>query len=518
MKKIFYVVYMLLTFSAVFSQEYYKTYVKNDYVKENVFIKADVDSTMPAGFAVTKTILPQPVWPARQDVINCYWKAWEIAFRNILKPDKNNKFVASYIEPAFNNNIFMWDSGFMLMFGKYGIRAFNFQNTLNNFYCKQHPDGFISREIKEKDGRDNFERFDPASTRPNILPWTEWEYYLNFNDEGRLKKVFPPLLAYYQWLATYRTWQDGTYYSSGWGCGMDNQPRIPKGYSKAWSHGHMSWIDVTLQEIFSGRILLEIGKRINREYDVKYIVEKNNRLTELVNRSMWNDSTGYYFDRFRDGNLSKVKTIGAYWALLANIVDNNNAKRFINHLSDPKEFNRVHRVPTLSADDPDFNFETGGYWNGAVWAPTNYMVLRGLTNYKQDSLAYQIAVNHLNNVVEVFNKTGTLWENYSSEKIQGNDTKDFVGWTGLAPITVLFEYVFGIRPDVPDNTIIWDIRMCDEFGVKQYPFGKDGLVDFYCYKRDNPKTEPKISVKSNAAFRLKLIWEGGSKEIQVGKQ
>ncbi|MFZ4569919.1 MAG: trehalase family glycosidase [Bacteroidales bacterium] len=57
----------------------------------------------------------------------------------------------------------------------------------------------------------------------------------------------------------------------------------------------------------------------------------------------------------------------------------------------------------------------GGYWRGSVWAPTNYMVLRGLTNYHRDSPAYEIALNHLNNVVEVFNRTGTLFENYAPE-------------------------------------------------------------------------------------------------------
>lgn len=53
-------------------------------------------------------------------------------------------------------------------------------------------------------------------------------------------------------------------------------------------------------------------------------------------------------------------------------------------------FARKHMIPTLSADDANFN-PSGGYWNGAVWAPTNYMVLRGLTKCGFDSLAYQIA-------------------------------------------------------------------------------------------------------------------------------
>jgi hypothetical protein len=73
---------------------------------------------------------------------------------------------------AVNSCLFMWDSCFILKGLRYGSRAFNFQRTLDNLYAKQHPDGFISREIQEWDGQDRFHRFDPASTGPNILAWS----------------------------------------------------------------------------------------------------------------------------------------------------------------------------------------------------------------------------------------------------------------------------------------------------------------------------------------------------------
>ena len=68
----------------------------------------------------------------------------------------------------------MWDSSFILMFARYGTRFFPFQNTLNNFYAQQHPDGFICREIKA-DGADCFERYDPVSTGP--VSYTHLEVY-----------------------------------------------------------------------------------------------------------------------------------------------------------------------------------------------------------------------------------------------------------------------------------------------------------------------------------------------------
>lgn len=59
-------------------------------------------------------------------------------------------------------------------------------------YAKQHPDGFICREIKA-DGADCFERYDPVSTGPNLMPWCEMVYFHQFGDTERLHKIFRTL-------------------------------------------------------------------------------------------------------------------------------------------------------------------------------------------------------------------------------------------------------------------------------------------------------------------------------------
>ncbi|HYI79177.1 MAG TPA: trehalase family glycosidase [Chryseolinea sp.] len=498
----------------LYGQPFFDTHVVNKYVKENSFIKSTVDTSVPPSFNESKNKLPSPTWPKRPDVIKMYWRTWELAFNNIRQASGPKGFIAPYIDPAFNNNIFTEDCGFMVLFSRYASKAFNFQQTLDNFYAKQHKDGFICREILGENGNDAFERFDPASAGINIFPWAEWEYFCNVNDLDRLKKVFPVLLANYQWYGVYRSWQDGSYYSSGWGCGMDNQPRLPAGYHHAFSHGHMSWIDATLQQIFAGKILIQMGQILNRRDDVKSIEKEVLHLAEFVNANMWNADEEIYVDRFRDGSLSNVKTIGTFWALLADIVPENRISPFLSHLSDTTEFNRPHRIPTLSADNSKYSTK-GGYWLGAVWAMTNYSVLRGLTKVGADSLAFEIADNHLKNVSKIFNETGVIWENYSPEFQHGNDRKNFVGEGGLTGTAILLEYIFGIRADVPGKQIVWDIRILDEFGIDQYPFGKDGMVGLHSKPRKKVTDEPKIRINSNVPFSLKVIWEGGSKVIDV---
>jgi hypothetical protein len=196
------------------------------------------------------------------------------------------------------------------------------------------------------------------------------------------------------------------------------------------------------------------------------------------------------------------------------VVPENRMSPFLSHLSDTTEFNRPHRIPTLSADNPKYS-DQGGYWLGAVWAMTNYSVLRGLTKVGADSLAFEIANNHVNNVSKIFNETGVIWENYSPEFKHGNDRENFVGEGGLTGTAILLEYIFGIRSDVPNKLIVWDIRLLDEFGLEKYPFGKDGVVSLYSKARKKVTDEPKIKVNSNVPVKVNIIWGGGSKVIDV---
>jgi hypothetical protein len=124
----------------------------------------------------------------------------------------------------------------------------------------------------------------------------------------------------------------------------------------------------------------------------------------------------------------------------------------------------------------------------------------------------------VNNVVKVFRDTGTLWENYAPERAEHGDyscRKDFVGWTGLSPIAILFEYVFGIRPDVPKNQLVWDIKLLDAHGIENYPFGRKGIVHLHCAARKSIKEKPVINVKSNMPLNLTVKWKGGMEMIRL---
>jgi glycogen debranching enzyme len=497
-------------------KEPFVLYDANPLIDENAYRTMPPDFSEPPKFEEVREKLPQPFWLGNESAIDCYWRSWEIGFSNLRAPTRKNGFISPFLDTAFNGHLFMWDSAFAMQFGMYGSHAFHFQGTLDNLYCKQHQDGYICREIDEADGKDCFERFDPSSTGPNVLPWAEWSYFVRFGDRERLARVFPVLLAYYQWFHTYRTWLDGTYWTSGWGCGMDNMPRLEPGFNHAFSHGRMRWIDATLQAILSGNIMCKMASILGREHSVDGISAEINRLKKLVNASMWDEQTAFYYDSYSNGKLNMVKHIGAYWALLAGMVPPARLERFIAHLDDPAEFNRVHRVPSLAASHPQYDHD-GGYWCGAVWAPTNYMVLKGLRANNFGALAHIIARNHLDNVVQVFEDTGTVWENYAPEApAPGDPAKpDFVGWTGLPAIATMLEDVFGLQPEVPSHTLMWDVRLLDEHGVENYPFGSKGVLDLKCSARTSALEKPMIEIRSNVPLTLKVHWAGGEGSLEI---
>lgn len=493
-------------------------YVPEPAVELNPFLSREPEPKPIPGFSDARESLPAPFWPKNQLAIDAYWKAWELAWRNLRQPVAGSWFVSNYIDTAFNDCLFMWDSAFIVQYGRYGQRVFGFQGTLDNLYARQHPDGFICREIRVADGTDQWHRFNPSSTGPNVLAWAEWNYFQNYGDLVRLRDVFWPLVGYHRWMRRHRTWPNGTYWTTGLGCGMDNMARVPKGCDAGQDHAWMTWVDATLQAMVNGRILREMAEVLGVD-GIGDIIDESDILATWVNENLWDEEIGFYCDRFADGSLGGIKSVAGFWALLAGIVPSDRLDRFVGHLSDPQSFNRHHRVPSLAADAPGYEPVSGDYWRGSVWPPTNYMVLRGLTLTGQDDVAFEVATNHHDRVLEVFCETGTFWENYAPEASRPGDPArpDFLGWSGLGPIAVFLEYILGLRPlDPIGGRLLWDIRQTDEIGVDRYPLGPATSVSLRCAARSTAEEEPEVTGSADQPVEVEVRWSGGSKVVRLG--
>lgn len=449
-------------------------------------------------FAEIKARLPEPVLPDWPEWVEMYWRAWEMAFMHLRRPRTASNLVANYLTPDADDHIFMWDAAFEVQFGVYGRRVYDFATMLDNFYAHQHEDGYICREITA-DGQDFFYPFDPNGTGPNILAWAEWRMFRATGDDERLAAAFWPLLALHRWFRAHRTWPNGLYWATGMSSGMDNQPRVP---DSRLHHQHWSWVDASTQASLNCSVLEQMAAALSQPELAAELAGERALLVQSINEHMWNAEAKFYQDVSPNGRFSKVKSIGAYWALLdKDLVPEKQLGPFVQHLRDQWSFKLPHCIPSQSADSEGYNASTGHQWRGAVAPSTNFMALKGLQAVGQVELAHKIAVNHVTNVCETFVRTDTFWQNYAPETAAPGEPSrpDFVGWTGLTPISILFEDVIGLCVDWPLRSVTWNRRLDTNgrYGVRNYPLGDNGTLTLLGDRE-------KVTIQTDVPFTLTI--------------
>ena len=396
----------------------------------------------------------------------------KIARRKISGGPDAPFFKRPYLDAAFNGNIFFWDTCFIAGWAKY-YPDLPIAAAMDNFYQAQGPDGYICREYAP-DGREIWDPGHPISVNPPILAWAELELHGEGFDSTRLARIYPALCRFHRNLEAKFRNEDGLFHSDSHGSGMDNLSRSPRGWKpdgegisldgsrchpdfyafvsgfifRKELNGSMVWnrqgrsVDFSAQMAFDARNLARIARLLGLVDDEAAWQREADGINEAINRHCWNPQTGFYNDLGYGRRIDRDH-IGMFWTLWSGAAaDRSITQKLVAALEDPARFGRPFPVPSLSASDPDYQ-PWGDYWRGGVWAPTNYMVLRGLDEVGERDVARRLAVKMVDGVHQVFDWTGTFWENYAPEfPIYGNPSKpDFCGWTPLIPISIVREFL-----------------------------------------------------------------------------
>ena len=480
---------------------YFETIAPDPLVQSNAFIREAVTA---AEVPRTEDFLakaPRAVWEGHTDVERAFDYAWESVARKIRAPEPGTNFKRNFVYTPFGKSVFVWGSCFITMFGQYNSSAFPFIEQLDNFYAAQRADGFIPRQLGIFDGRTQFAPEDLSSVGGNIFAWAEFEWFAYSGDKSRLAKVYPVLLAYHNWMRKNRTWKDGTYFSSGWGCGMDNIPRVDTSkYSAEFHHGFISWVDVTMQQIFDAKCLLEMAEIIGVAPDAE-LQKEVEALTIFANKYMWVEADGLYHDLDRNGIIVPCKHIGGFWALLADVAPSKRRRRLIANLEDRGTFAAPCGTRSLAKSERGYDPDGGCYWRGGVWCITDWAIVSGLRFSGETAAAHRLAKRHVEAVAKVFADTGTIWDSYDPEKIApgklyGNPVrKDFVGFSGVTPIAMLIRDVFGMV--FTPEKIVWTRRLKERHGIENLTL-PDGNVISLIY---DPK-DGKPVLKSSKPIEL----------------
>ena len=447
-------------------------------------------------------LLPQPILPTHPEWVELYWKAWKLAVRNIRHGTAESGFAEAYLDDAFSENIFQWDTCFIVQYARYGSHCLPVLPALDNFYRKQEPDGYICREYRGCNGAALWSKGSGDAINPPLFAWAEMGYYEISGNTDRLRDVLPPLTAYYRWLATHHRNPNGLYWTSAMGSGMDNSPRFAA-----------NWVDLSAQQALNALCLARIAEAVGSHQAVADFRQEHAALAERINELMWDEVAGYYWDLDSVGEPVPAKTIAPFWTLLAEVAPPDRARRLVEHLTDPGEFWRPHVFPTLSADHPSYSPE-GNYWRGSAWPATNYAVITGLSRNGHTALARQAAEITLAQMATVFGETGTIWENYSPEHpAPGNPSKsDFVGFSGVTPIALLIEQILGIQVDALANTIHWRLHPVATQGLENLRFG-DNTVSLLAREGNGDAID--LEVTTQRQFTLEVQRQGTRTSFSV---
>jgi Trehalase len=390
-----------------------------------------------------------------------YAAAMAIAKGKIRGGPDDPVYPKPFVDAAFSPHIFQWDTCFIAAYAKYHPDELPIANALDNFYVRQGDDGFICREYDEK-GRPFWPKDHPVSVNPPLFAFAELELYGRSNDKARLAAVYPKLTRYFDFMVRRYRGDDGLFFSDALGSGMDNIPRYPdgwqddhagiplhnlypevfdyKGLSADWNRQGRS-VDLSAQMALFADQLATIAARLGDVDGAPRYERASREIGIAVNARCWNEDDGFYYD-LGYGQQIRRKHIGMFWVMLAGIVPPARLNRMLAHLTDPAQFWRTIPVATWPADQVGFS-PAGNYWMGSVWAPTNYMVIRGLQRCGQHALADRLARRYYWCVAQVFLATRTFWENYAPDELtKGSIARaDFCGWTGLVPIALYHEFI-----------------------------------------------------------------------------
>ena len=491
--------------------------------------------------------LPRPVFDEKQELVDFYYKAWELAHNRI--DELPGLPAPRYMDEAHQSDrIWIWDTCFMVHFCKYCPQEFPGIESLENFYGVMLADA--NKPLPKVRGNVwcgknegkmlDFRIHHPDN--PPLFAWTEYAYALQTGDRVRLEKVYRTNRWLQRRYALFDSFDPsapqpyGTvqkvmlkkvpngYHWGGCPSGMDNTPRGRTGKDDRGKEAgcpnspDLLWVDALAQQGLSALSLSRIADLLGDAAGAREWRQRYDEIKSQLNRLYWDERDGFYYDISEStGEKVKVPTAASYWPLMAEAASPAQAKRMLALLTDDGKFGGPMPVPSLSRDDPDFHAD-GTYWRGSMWMPTAYMAVKASDAYGDYATARDVS----RKIVEMMYRTyvefepHTIWECYSPTEPKPATSKknryvryDFCGWSALGPISLFIEDVIGVKQaNAFENTLTCDFEKNPKgrVGVENYRFGK-----VVC---SVVATERTVTVRSNLPFTL--IVDGKTLAVEAG--
>ncbi len=404
--------------------------------------------------------IPKIIHPDKQ-LEELYLRTWDIAAGRVRTGPEGMVSSPYLDENCYEDQIWIWDACFMVMFSKYAPEAYPGKETLENLYQPIHENIVPSLRIHLRDN-------------PPLFAWVEHDNYIFTGDREQIKHVLLDkeyLQKHYIYFDTVSQGSVDTRISpndihrgvvkdekskligftwTGGASGMDNTPRgrDAGGYSK------IMWVDAIAQQALSALYISRLYQSQGLREEAAEWKKTYNNTKKIINQYYWDKEDGFYYDvRIEDKSPSRIKTPSSFWVMMAEIPTKAQAAKMVEYIQSNEFMGGKTPWVSLSRDDPDFNGATGDYWRGGVWLPHAYMGIKALEKYGYYELADKTAKEVVYKQLRTFyNHTPhTIWECYSPDKDlpsteHGRQARpDFCGWSALGPISLTIENILGFR-------------------------------------------------------------------------
>jgi hypothetical protein len=388
------------------------------------------------------SIIPQiPFEDKEKELV--YWGAFNLV-RQMMMPPEGKASYNYYLfsrEPTWN-----WGHEGQVFHESLSMLTYAYmdsQSAMDSqriFMERQRNNGFIPYRIGPYitktfpvDGED--------TTSAPFFSWTNWEIYQLSKDKKFLEDAFKSGDSFCRFLLKYRD-KDGDgllewgghavlecvrdSYAAIWE-EMGNDPAAPK---------KLEALDLSCMAVMEMKSLAKMAQELGMPNQADFWQKKANYMAELINKYMWDNWDGFYYNLDRETNrftttdsidLKRMEIIG-FLPLWAGIASKRQAASLINHLTNPDKFWRRFGVPTLAADDSYYDpfVKRCCMWNGPVWLLWNYMVMRGLLNYDRVDLAKELVDKVFNAVAFQLSNNHRFWESFSPDYTKLQSPKSYI--------------------------------------------------------------------------------------------
>jgi len=342
-----------------------------------------------------------------------------------------------------HRHMWLWDSAFHAPAYAHLDPAWG-EDALLAVLDMQRADGFIAHMMTPVQTSE--------ITQPPILAWACWQVFEISQDRAFLRAAYPALCRYLEWDLRNRDWNrngllgwliEGRPLCRSGESGMDNSSRFD-------GEGPWDSIDLNTYVANDMRHVVRIARELGRHAEAVQWEGRADALSARVNRLLWDEETGFYYDRSVRGELLRLKSNAGLLPLLAGIPTAGQAARLVEHLTDVREFWAPFPVPTIALDEPSHEPDM---WRGPTWINVNAMIRLGLLRYGYADLAEEVRTRTLGEISRWYETLGCLYEYYDCQAQTPPPQLDRKGAPGSAGGTG-----FGVISDY-NWTAAWTVLM-----------------------------------------------------------